>query len=342
MPPALNIPQESRSIGGANAVNFSEEICLPYLRAAQNPDGGWGFRGGAQSRVEATAWALIALAQGFPARAAGAAGAAGLAGADAGASERGIRYLADSQLVDGSWPSAHGQGQGAWVSALACWAFFSTNENRAALQRGLDWLAAERPGDSGGWFRFLRGLRGSKKVSGQNDALWGWSWTAGTASWVEPTAYALLVLRAAPKDLVPSAAASRMKLAEAMLFDRMCPGGGWNCGNPMVYGVAGEPQVGTTVWALLALREHAERAEIQQSLAWLEKNWSCILSPASLALTQIGLNAFNRGNSSFAATLERLYAPDAIAWTVPVAAWAALAASGRNFWSSCARAEAKN
>lgn len=326
MPPALNIPRESRSIGGANAVTFSEEICLPYLRAAQNPDGGWGFRSGAQSRVEPTAWALIALAS----------------GADADASERGLRFLADSQLADGSWPAASGQTHGAWVTSLACWAFLSANENRASLERGLNWLAAEKPGDAGTWFRFLRGFTANKKVSTQNDALWGWSWTAGTASWVEPTSYALLALRAAPKDLIPSGADSRLKLGEAMLFDRMCPGGGWNCGNPMVYGVAGEPQVSTTVWALLALREYTERNEIQQSLAWLEKNWSSIESLASLALTQIALNAFDRGNSTFTAALERLYQPDAIAWTVPVAAWAALAANGRKFWSQPARVEAKN
>ena len=318
-------------------MNFSEEICLPYLRAAQNPDGGWGFRSGAQSRVEPTAWALIALQQAFSTRADG-----GHANADSDASQRGLRYLADSQLVDGSWPAAAGQAQGAWVTSLACWAFLSANENRAELARGLNWLAAERPGDAGTWFRFLRGFTANKKVSSQNDALWGWSWTAGTASWVEPSAYALLVLLAAPQDLVPSGAASRLKLAEAMLFDRMCPGGGWNCGNPMVYGVAGEPQVSTTVWALLALREHAERSEVQQSLAWLEKNWSSIESPASLALTQIALNGFDRGNSTFIATIERLYQPDAIAWTVPVAAWAALAASGRKFWSQSMRAEAKN
>ena len=110
----------------------------------------------------------------------------------------------------------------------------------------------------------------------------------------------------------------------------------------MVYGVPGEPQVSTTVWALLALREHAERSEIQQSLAWLEKNWSSIQSPASLALTQIALNAFDRGSSAFSATIERLYEPDAISWNVPVAAWAALAASSKKFWSQPARAEAKN
>ena len=172
-------------------MTFSEEICLPYLRAAQNPDGGWGFRGGSQSRIEPTAWALLALDQVFPAIAASEAIA------------RGVRFLSDSQLPGGSWPAAAGQGQGSWVTSLACWAFLSANENRDALKRGLSWLVAERPGDSGAWWRLIRRLTAHKKVSMQNDAYWGWSWTSGTASWVEPTAYALLVLRASPRDLLP-------------------------------------------------------------------------------------------------------------------------------------------
>lgn len=310
-------------------MSFFEEVCLPYLRAAQNPDGGWGFRSGSQSRIEPTAWALIALVRAFPAN------------DSAEAVALGLRFLSGSQLPDGSWPAAAGQCQGAWVTSLACWAFLSANENREALLRGLSWLAAERPGDSGAWWRLLRRIAGDKKVSSQNQSYWGWSWTSGTASWVEPTAYALLVLRAAPRDLLPEVS-DRQRLAEAMLFDRMCPGGGWNCGNPMVYGVAGEPQVSTTVWALLALREHTNRTEIQQSLAWLEKNWSRIQSPESLALTQIALNAFDRGNSEFSATLKRLYQPESIAWSVPVAAWSALAISGPKFWLQPQQAETKN
>jgi len=33
---------------------FAENICAPLLRDAQNPDGGWGFHPGANSRVEPT------------------------------------------------------------------------------------------------------------------------------------------------------------------------------------------------------------------------------------------------------------------------------------------------
>ena len=164
-------------------MSFFEEVCLPYLRAAQNPDGGWGFRSGAQSRIEPTAWALIALDRAFSADV-----------CSAMRSHAAFGFSSDSQLPDGSWPAANGQGQGSWVTSLACWAFLSANENREALKRGLSWLAAERPGDSGAWWRFIRSFTSDKKISSQNQSYWGWSWTSGTASWVEPTAYALLVL----------------------------------------------------------------------------------------------------------------------------------------------------
>jgi len=100
-----------------------------------------------------------------------------------------------------------------------------------------------------------------------------------TASWVEPTAHALLFLRSLPAKMYSSQGAKRRQLAERMLYDRICPGGGWNSGNPLVYGVAGVPRVGPTVWALLALRDDAERAEIQMSLDWLQGAYGTIHGP---------------------------------------------------------------
>ncbi len=46
----------------ANAV-FASAVCLPLLRDRQNEDGGWGFHPEAESRVEPTCWALLALMQ---------------------------------------------------------------------------------------------------------------------------------------------------------------------------------------------------------------------------------------------------------------------------------------
>ena len=40
---------------------FAHNFCVPLLRDAQNEDGGWGFHAGAESRAEATCWAIKAL-----------------------------------------------------------------------------------------------------------------------------------------------------------------------------------------------------------------------------------------------------------------------------------------
>jgi hypothetical protein len=112
----------------------------------------------------------------------------------------------------------------------------------------------------------------------------------------------------------------------------MCPGGGWNCGNPAVYGVPGEPLIGPTVWALLALRAHPERKENRFSLDWLAQNWMKIQSPGSLALAHIGLEAYGKQISEIRVVLAELYARGEFAWSVPVAAWTALAMSGKMSW----------
>jgi hypothetical protein len=74
----------------------------------------------------------------------------------------------------------------------------------------------------------------------------------------------------------------------------MCPGGGWNCGNPNVYGVAGEPLVGPTVWALLAMRHRTDREENRSSLAWLESNANNAKGATSIALARVCLKAYGR------------------------------------------------
>jgi hypothetical protein len=195
----------------------------------------------------------------------------------------------------------------------------------------LHWLNEDRPRDSGFWWRLVRWITGRKRISAQSAALSGWSWTPHTASWVEPTCYALIVQQiqtAAPQ----SEFTKRRELAEAMLYDRMCPGGGWNCGNPMVYGVAGQPQVGPTVWALIALREHSQRSENRLSLDWLERNREVVQSPESLALTHIALGIYGRREGAVADRMNRFQESDAISLSVQSVSWAALARSDSAKW----------
>jgi hypothetical protein len=298
---------------------FVENICLPYLLGAQNEDGGWGFHTGSTSRAEPTAWALIALLE--------------VSSSDSHkqAASKAFQFLSSSQLPDGSWPSSPELREGSWVTSVVCLALLARKERAENAARGLTWLSNELPGEARAVHRLIRRIF-AKKPAGQNASYFGWSWTVGTASWVEPTSHAIIFLRMMPPQMLSSAAESRLRMGETMLYDRMCVSGGWNSGNPMVYGVPGEPQVSSTVWALLALREHPDRPEIQKSLAWLQAHSNAIQSPASLALTIIAFNAYGRLDASLVESLRGMYEKNEILWNVPEVAWATLAMSATQSW----------
>lgn len=308
--------------------SFVNEICLPFLRAARNEDGGWGFQAGCESRVEATAWAVLALSE---------------TRSSEDLCQGAFDYLHATQLRDGSWPSSRTQPIGCWTTSLACWALSGNSESREAVAAGLRWICEDWPRDINLLQRVIRriSLRKEKEIVAQDASLRGWGWTPRTASWVEPTAFALLALDQAPAQLLPYEAGSRRKLAKELLYDRMCPGGGWNCGNPMVYGVPGDPLVEPTVWALLALRDEPNRRENLMSLEWLEKDLSRISSARSLALARICWESYARSWPRSLPGLPELYAKNEFLDNVPAMAWTCLAlSSGQNWLKSPDREKA--
>jgi hypothetical protein len=124
-----------------------------------------------------------------------------------------------------------------------------------------------------------------------------------------------------------------------MLYDRMCPGGGWNAGNAMVYAVAGIPRVGPTAWALLALLDQRHRPENRKSLDWLAAAFPEIQGPGSLALAHLCLQAHGRvvsGNRKSGPVLETSlrtrHAVNQFLMNVAVVAWATIALSGAPDW----------
>jgi hypothetical protein len=315
-----------RGIGLASAMEalpetlFAETVCLPILQKGQNRDGGWGFHVGGQSRVEPTCWALQALVDSSH---------RDLAEPVA----RGFQFLRAAQLADGSWPVSSQQKTGCWVTSLASWTLLGEKDSSAgAVSAGLKWLCADWPKDSTLWLRVLKKFSTQQVVCPINNAYRGWGWTARTSSWVEPTSLALLALDQMSKEVLPSSAAHRRKLAESMLYDRMCPGGGWNCGNPMVYGTPGEPLVGPTSWALLALRYYPRRDENIASLDWLEKTMQSVQSGASLALAKICLETYGRKPAVEPSRLQEIYLSNHFLGNVQTAAWTCLAFSKRKRW----------
>jgi Prenyltransferase and squalene oxidase repeat len=305
--------------------SFAEEVCLPFLRKAQNMDGGWGFHPQSRSRVEPTCWALQALAESWNRE-------------PEERVTRGLQFLRAAQLSDGSWPSSPEEKSGCWVTSLSCWVLLAASDSSPASGAGLRWLCHDWPRDSTPWRRFLSKFSSTKGLHPINMSYRGWGWTPGTSSWVEPTSFALISLEQAPRDLLPPEAIRRRELATAMLYDRMCPGGGWNCGNPLVYGVAGEPLIVPTVWALLALRHDPMRPENVMSLDWLVRNIAAIRSGGSLALAKICLETYGRKWPVDAPSLADLYENSGFLESVQVVAWSLLAISERARWLDAAKA----
>jgi len=325
LPPSLRLASDAMEADLESS--FPRSVCLPFLRNAHNADGGWGFHPGSQSRAEPTCWAILALINSSE-------------GGACEAVDRGFRFLRAAQLPDGSWPSTPEEKTGCWVTSLACWVLDSEKDSATAVAAGLRWLCEDWPRDSTLWRRFIGRFSAQRHVFPINNSYRGWGWTPRTSSWVEPTSFALLALRCAPQAVLPAVAQRRRQLAEAMLYDRMCPGGGWNCGNPSVYGVAGEPLVVPTAWALIALRAHPQRPENVSSLAWLEASIPQIQGAGSLALARICLETYGRAWPSGAPQLHDLHEKNAFLQSVQVAAWATLAVNRRRHWLAPARGEA--
>ena len=308
--------------------SFVRAVSLPILESSQNEDGGWAFRAGLARRVEPTCWALLALLQTEHAE------------EQSERISRGLAFIRTAQLADGSWPASPDQKTGASASSLACWTLLAAKDTSNAAAAGLRWICSDWPIDSVLWRRIINGLlRKNKKIVQHNDAYRGWGWTPRTASWVEPTAFALIALSQCPAELLPTGAKQRQKLGKALLLDRMCPGGGWNCGNPKAYGVAGEPLVVPTVWALIALRDERDRPEVKLSLEWLKSNIREIRSGPSLALARLCLETFGETQEIGENEIRIAFERNAFLENVCASAWACLAFLGNRRWLNVTSSE---
>jgi hypothetical protein len=137
----------------------------------------------------------------------------------------------------------------------------------------------------------------------------------------------------------------RRELAISLLYDRMCPGGGWNCGNPRVYGVDGDALVLATCWALLALREAPEKPGRPLSIAWLEKESANIQTAGSLAVAKMTLENYGRELPKRKLSLEDFSAEELAEEGTHVLAWVCMALDPARPWPSFATrklATAKN
>jgi len=118
----------------------------------------------------------------------------------------------------------------------------------------------------------------------------GWPWISDTFSWVQPTSYAIFALK-----LAGLREHERVKEAEALLFDRMCRGGGWNFGNPIILDRQIDPSLSETAIALFALQDVPEATgEIDQGLSLLENELPNYPTALALSLGILCLQLYER------------------------------------------------
>ena len=240
------------------------------LAALQAADGGWSYVAGQASATEPTALALLALTAIQPAtfRASSA-----------------IEWLLARQRGDGTFTAWPVSEEPSWVTPLAALALLHqgrTDASGPAAQAVLDMPAYT-----------IDALLASG-IYGYNTELRGWPWTAGDFSFVEPTCLAMIFLKKAGYRDHP-----RAREAADMLRNRALAGGGWNYGEPMVWGGGLYPAASSTAMALAALADEQDDVTAA-GLNWLLAQRGAIGSLPSLGWAAVALNVLGRLDGAWA------------------------------------------
>ena len=263
---------------------------LAELALRQLPCGGWAaLASSSQPAVEPTCYAALALGS-----------------APVGDIERAQDFLLRTQNPNGSWPVVPGDDQeGGWVTSLAVIALRDLVPAIPARLQSFHWLL-NCSGKESNWLWKWKFRTTDRHVSFDPDK-YGWPWFPGTVSWVVPTAFAILALNQVPcscggLERIPV----RVDCGIQMLFDRACPGGGWNAGNANVYGCPMAPHVDDTAIALLALSDRGQHPVVQSAVQYLERVAPTLAAPWSLAWSILALAAHRRPIASLHGALVAL------------------------------------
>jgi hypothetical protein len=191
---------------------------------------------------------------------------------------RSAAALAAMQQTNGEVSVRVGERAPGWPTSLAILAWSATDsaKHQREIDKSLTWLLSNRGQavEQSGYF-------------GHNTQLVGWAYAEQTHSWVEPTAFAVLALKAIGKVDVPAA-----REGVVVLIDRQLPGGGLNYGNTEVLGQFIRPHIEPTGVALLALgKERDASGRLAKSIAWLQQSIGPETPPLSLAWGLLGLRA---------------------------------------------------
>ena len=237
---------------------------IEQLWFRRRADGAFAARPGAGASVDATAWAVIALAA---------------AGESTARLEPPLAWLAARQLEDGRLPLEPELRDVIWPTPLAMLAWSAAGTHADRVARAAEFLLRH----TGRHWK-----RKPEDPVAHDTSIQGWPWVLGTHSWTVPTALALLALRRAGRGDHP-----RVAEGVAMLIDRQLPAGGWNYGNTLVFGQTLRPMADTTGAALAALAGLTSRDKVAASIHYLEGAVRRVRTPLSLGWGLLGLAAWD-------------------------------------------------
>ncbi len=290
---------------------------LTDLLQNQNPNGGWGAVRGKRSNTETTSLAVMALQA--------------LAGeATADNRKRGIEWLVRQQNENHSWPLNETVKEGSWTTALAITALGDSAERSERVLAAARWLLEQEGSKPGILAEIVLWATGKSGVNKLNTDLIGWSWVPSSFSWVEPTSYALIALKKQRARLAGTNVEERIRQADAMIYDRMCTGGGWNYGNSKVLDYALWPYPDITALALIAMQDHANEKANQKSLQVLSEIARETDSGFGLCWAAICLNLYGRDHSEFQKRIEKRFTATAFLGETNTLALAMIALGGKS------------
>ncbi len=210
------------------------------LLAARNPDGGWPYYAGKTSRLEPTAWALLALA-------------------------RGGRTRVTRPLC---WP-----GRGATAGFSIAAAMRSTSASTGLLAVALARSDRARRSSRRRCAEALVGVEGPEVSRSRPSTARTTRFKAGPGP-AAPSAGSSrrrggssALKRLGPRDRGRREA--RIAEAERLLADRVCKDGGWNHGNSNMLGADLMPYVSTSALGLIALGDRRGDAPVTRTLRYL-------------------------------------------------------------------------
>jgi len=293
------------------------EQILSDLLQNQNPDGGWGALRGKRSNTESTSFAAIALM------------ALGENPTAAERRKRAIDWFVRQQNQDHSWPLNEAASGGSWTTALAITALTGSAEHRDRVLGAARWLLAQEGSKPGILAEIILWAKGKSGVNKVNNDLIGWSWVPNSFSWVEPTSYALIAVKKLRARLAGTSVDERIRQGDAMIYDRMCNGGGWNYGNSKVLDYALWPYADITAVALIAMQDHAREKANQESLQILNKTARETDSGLALCWAAICFDVYGQDNSEFQKQIEKRFAASAFLGETKSLALAIIALAGK-------------